>query len=259
MSLYAFEGVRFLVAAVDWGAKIEALVVCDRVLESSIGQMLARRLRQRGVACERVPPDVYNELARLRDGRGRGVIAIAHQRWLPVPRLGPGDLWLAVEDVRSPGNLGSLLRSALAVGATGLFVVGRADPYDPACVRATMGALERLAIVRASPGELFARVREARGTVVGATPNGDVDYRSALYRAPTVILLGSERTGLTKTARDRCDVGVRIPMLCSVDSLNLAVAGSILLYEASSRIRDQSARFSRRQSPPPTSRARATR
>jgi TrmH family RNA methyltransferase len=247
-SLYTFEGVRFLVAAVDAGAQIEGMVVCDRLLESTIGQMLARRLRQRGVACERVPPDVYGDLARLREGRGRGVIAIVRQRWLPVPRLGAGDLWLAVEEVRSPGNLGTLLRSALAVGARGLFVLGQADPYDPACVRATMGALERLAIVRASPGVLFARAQEARGTVVGATPNGDVDYRSAPYRAPTVILLGSERTGLTRTAQDRCDVRVRIPMLCSVDSLNLAVAGSILLYEAFSR----NARFSCRQSWPPS-------
>jgi TrmH family RNA methyltransferase len=234
-SLYVFEGARFLVSAIDAGASIEGLVVCDRLLTSSIAQMLTRRLRQRGVPCDRVAPEVYGELSRLREGRGRGVMAIARQRWEPVPRLSRGDLWLAVGDVRSPGNLGSLLRTSLAVGAAGLFVLGDADPYDPACVRATMGALERLALVRTAAPELFACVHAAGGSILGATPDGSVDYRSARFREPTVIFLGSERSGLTVAARDRCDVLVRIPMVRSVDSLNLAVAGSILLYEAFDR------------------------
>jgi TrmH family RNA methyltransferase len=160
------------------------------------------------------------------------VIAVVRQRWRAIERLEKGDLWLAVESVRSPGNLGTLLRTSLAVGARGLFVLGDADPFDPACVRATMGALESLVLARVTREGLVRLVREARGRLVGAAPQARVDFRAAAYGGTTVVVLGSERSGLTDQTRGACDTLVRIPMAFGVDSLNLAVAGSVLLYEA---------------------------
>jgi TrmH family RNA methyltransferase len=229
---YAVEGVKFLVSAVDARTPIEGLVVCPALLTSAIGQMLVRRLRRSGVPELRVDATTFGHVAHLRDGTGRGVIAVARARWCERVSLGPRDLWLAVEGARSPGNLGTLLRTCLAVGARGAFVLGDGDPYDPGCVRATMGALHALEIARTTPAALAAIARRDGARVIGAALDGALDFRAPSYRGPTVLVLGSERSGLTAEMRRACDVLVRIPMVGPLDSLNLAVAGSLLLYEA---------------------------
>jgi TrmH family RNA methyltransferase len=135
--------------------------------------------------------------------------------------------------VRSPGNLGTLLRTCLAVGARGVLVVGDADLYDPACVRATMGALSSLDVVRvADVAELRALARRSGARLVGTSPDARIDFRKTDYRGTTIIAVGCERRGITRAMRDACDVLVRIPMRNVIDSLNLAVAGSLVLYEA---------------------------
>jgi TrmH family RNA methyltransferase len=228
---HAVEGVRFLVSASDAGAIFEGLVVCDELLVSVVGRMIVRRSKQRGVPVTRVSPTDFASVSRLEDGSGRGVIAIVRQRVLRVDRV--SDLWLAIETVRSPGNLGTLLRTCLAVGARGVLVVGDADLYDPACVRATMGALSSLDVVRvADVAELRALARRSGARLVGTSPDARIDFRKTDYRGTTIIAVGCERRGITRAMRDACDVLVRIPMRNVIDSLNLAVAGSLVLYEA---------------------------
>ena len=229
---YTVEGVRFLVTAADSGAEITALIVCEALLSSVVGQMIVRRLRRRSVPVHAIDEAHFASLSRLVDGSGRGVIAVVRQRWRALERLADDDLWLAVETVRSPGNLGTLLRTCLAVGARGVIVIGDADVHDPACVRATMGALDALALVRLQPSELVALVRRSHATLVGASPDGRLDFRRTSYTRATVVLLGSERRGISREMRRACDSLVRIPMASSMDSLNLAVAGSLVLYEA---------------------------
>ena len=233
--LYTIEGVRFLVAASDARARFEGLVVCDEVLVSTVGRMIVRRLRREGVPVLRVGAGEHEELTRLSEGNGRGVIGVVAQRWTALERLRPHDLWLAVESVRSPGNLGTLLRTCLAVGARGVIVVGDADVYDPACVRATMGALPALEVARMTPDALAHLCRRSGARLVGASPDGALDFRRAPLGGPVVLVVGSERKGLSEPMRRACDLLVRIPMAGRVDSLNLAVAGSLILYEAFAR------------------------
>jgi RNA methyltransferase, TrmH family len=239
---YVIEGVRFLFSAANAGATIEGLVVCPPLLVSRPAEKLVERLRQEQVPVLRVDEATYVDLARLTEGLGRGVIAVVRQRWRRVDRLDPADLWLAVEDVRSPGNLGSLLRTCVAVGARGVIVVGDADPYDPSAVRATMGAFEGLELVRMPPAALVALVRRSGARMLAASPDGAIDYREASYRGATVLLVGAERTGVSERMRAACDQLVRIPMAGGVDSLNLAVAGSLVLYEAFGQRTAESAR-----------------
>jgi TrmH family RNA methyltransferase len=228
---HAVEGVRFLVSTSDAGAIFEGLVVCDELLVSVVGRMIVRRLKQRGVPVTRVTQKDFTNVSRLEDGSGRGVIAIVRQRVLRAERV--SDLWLAIETVRSPGNLGTLLRTCLAVGARGVLVVGDADLYDPACVRATMGALSSLDVIRvANVAELRVLARRSSARLVGTSPDARVDFRKTDYRGTTIIAVGCERKGITPAMRDACDVLVRIPMRNAIDSLNLAVAGSLVLYEA---------------------------
>lgn len=229
---HAVEGVRFLVSTSDAGAIFEGLVVCEEMLVSVVGRMIVRRLKQRGVPVTRVSSKDFASVSRLEDGGGRGVIAIVRQRVLRVDRV--NDLWLAIEEVRSPGNLGTLLRTCLAVGARGVLVVGGdADVYDPACVRATMGALSALDVVRVRDvAELRDLGRRSGARIVGTSPDGRDDFRRASYRGNTIVVVGCERRGITRAMRDACDALVRIPMKSTIDSLNLAVAGSLVLYEA---------------------------
>ena len=156
------------------------------------------------------------------------------QRWTRLDEVGAlhDACWLALSAVQSPGNLGSLLRTADAVGAAGLLALGAdVDPHDPAVVRATMGSVFSRVFARATPGELVAFARRTGCTVVAAAPRAAHDYRAVSYRRPVVLLLGGERRGLADDELRAADVTVRIPMVGRTDSLNLAVAASVLLYE----------------------------
>jgi TrmH family RNA methyltransferase len=232
--LYVIEGVRFLVSAADAGATFHGLIVSKRLLASTVGRMIVRRQRRSGVSVLSVSEDELESVARLRDGYGRGVIGIVRQgvRRAVDVQIRRRDLWLAVETARSPGNLGTLLRTCLAVGARGVFVIGDADVFDPACVRATMGALPSLEIVRLTSAELVELVQRSQATLVGASPDAREDFRSRRYHGATVFLVGSERKGISERMKAACDALVRIPMTGKIDSLNLGVAGSLVLYEA---------------------------
>lgn len=231
MGCYVIEGVRFLIAAADSNADFVGLVVQKRLLESVVGRMIVRRLRRNGVPVLGATESEWASISRLDEGTGRGVIAIVRQRFVRPRPIGRGELWLAAESVRSPGNLGTLLRTCLAVGARGVFVLGDTDVHDPACVRATMGALPMLELVRVSPQQLVQLVQQSGASLVGASPDGEHHYWDHLYRGANVLLVGTERTGISRELRDACDVLVRIPMVGKLDSLNVAVAGSLVLYE----------------------------
>jgi TrmH family RNA methyltransferase len=137
-----------------------------------------------------------------------------------------------LEAIRSVGNLGSLIRTSEAVGGAGFILIGtRIDPYDPVVVRASMGVLFRQRFIRTSYRSLGRWFRRHGCRVIGASPDGPADLHRFDHPRPTILVLGEERQGLTAVQRDLCSCLVRIPMVGVADSLNLAVAGSLLLYE----------------------------
>jgi TrmH family RNA methyltransferase len=227
------EGVRFVANAEDHGHEIEALVVARSMLKSAVGQMIARRLGKRIPVIE-IESEQFRALSLLSEPQGIG--AILRQRWRAPSQLTDPKrdaLWLALSEVRSPGNLGSLLRTGDAVGMSGLICLSPSvDPFDPSTIRATMGSLLSVDFCRLSASELRALNRNGDYFVVGAAPDGERDYRTISYRRPIILMLGGERKGLSEEQRRSCDALVRIPMRGRCDSLNLAVAGSLLLYEA---------------------------
>jgi RNA methyltransferase, TrmH family len=230
---FLVEGFRFVATAADREHAIEALVVAPALLPRGAAESLVRRRRQAGTPVLEVDADAFRSLSLL--GEPQGIGAVVRQRWterdaLARPRRDA--LWLALAEVRSPGNLGTLLRTSAAVGATGLVCLAPAvDPHDPRVVRATMGAVLTQALCRATPAQLRAANRYGELFVVGAAPDAERDFRTISYRRPTVLVIGAERGGLTKEQRALCDAVVRIPMRGGTDSLNLAVAASVLLYE----------------------------
>jgi tRNA G18 (ribose-2'-O)-methylase SpoU len=143
-------------------------------------------------------------------------------------------LGIAFDRPTSPGNIGTLIRSADAFGAGGLIVTGHAaDPYDPKSVRASTGSLFAVPVVRtASASDVLSWAGSQQITVVGTDENGTTDIAGCDLTRPVLLVIGNETTGLSAAWREACDVMVRIPITGSASSLNAANAGTIALYEA---------------------------
>jgi RNA methyltransferase, TrmH family len=233
--LFLAEGLRFAVAAIEAGALVRALVVCPDLLHSCNAYRVIRHLRAT-VPTVDVTNDQFVLLSTAETPSG--IALLLEQRWhrLIEQRPRPNDVWLAVDNIRNPGNLGTILRTADATGAQGIMLIGgETDPYHPTCVRATMGAVFRQKLIRASAKSLAGWKARVGCTVIGASPGGSLDFRSADYRGPVVLMMGSERQGLRERQISLCDRLVRIPMVGPADSLNLAVATGLMLYQAFSQ------------------------
>jgi TrmH family RNA methyltransferase len=141
-------------------------------------------------------------------------------------------LWLALEEVRDPGNLGTILRTVDAVGAAGVILVGTGcDPYSRECVRATMGSVFAVPIAKATREAFLGWVGGWPGDVVGTHLDAREDFRKVAYRAPALLVMGSEGPGLSEAVARACTLRVKIPMAGGLDSLNLAVATALMLYQ----------------------------
>ena len=140
--------------------------------------------------------------------------------------------WIALDRVRDPGNLGTILRTADAAGASGVMLIGECcDAWSVESVRASMGAIFNIGLARFTEEEFLAARPNWKGRVIGTALPASVDYREAKWQAPLMLLMGNEQAGLTNALMASADELVRMPMLGRSDSLNLAVATGISLYE----------------------------
>lgn len=245
--LFFVEGIRAVARAIEHSAPIERVVVAPDLLTNSFGQGLVAELGRKGVSRLEVTPEIFQFLSLSEEPQGVGVVA--RQQWEPLERLPPGQglCWVALAGVRSAGNLGTIFRTCDAVGAAGVILLdGAIDPYDPAATRASMGSLFTVQLARASLSDLVRWKRWHGCRLIGTSPTGSLDYHAARYPAPVVLFMGPERHGLSRAQQEACDHLVRIPMVGAADSLNLAVATAVLLYEV----------FNQRRADPATQDAR---
>ena len=230
--LFFIEGIRIVAEAIQLHAEIHTLVYAPSLLKSQFGIELVRQQEQQGITCIEVSADVFKSVS-LKDGP-QGLGAVVHQRWEQLSRIqgDEGLCWIALNAAQDPGNIGTILRTSDAVGCAGLLLLGQcADPYDSGALRASMGAIFSQRLIKASFAEFVQWKRERGLTVVGTSDKGSVRYRAATYQGPLVLLMGSEREGLSPEQQAVCDMMVRIPMVGRSDSLNLAVATGVVLYE----------------------------
>jgi TrmH family RNA methyltransferase len=156
-------------------------------------------------------------------------IGVFRQRWGEVK---PQGVWVALEDMRDPGNLGTIIRTADAAGATGVILAGQScDPFSPECVRATMGSIFALPLVRLEQTPFLDLIRQWPGESVGTQMKAKESYRRA-YASPTLLVMGSEGRGLSTEALAACSTLVAIPMKGGAESLNVAIATGLMLFEA---------------------------
>jgi RNA methyltransferase, TrmH family len=225
------EGVRNFVSAVDHGCTVEALLYSERLLTSPIARKLVRGLKRAGIPFARVSPEQFRTVSRAE--RASGVGAVLRQNVQDLAHVAPGDgpCWVVLSQVQAPGNFGTLVRTSAAIGAAGFILLGGSiDPFEPVVVRASMGALFRQTFARASLEDLRQWLHKYQLLVVGASPDGAVPYDQVRYTRPAVLVLGEERSGLSQDQRALCREIVHIPMVDGADSLNLGVAGSLLMY-----------------------------
>ncbi len=231
--LFVAEGASILVTARDAGFTAETLVHLAGAADSGIAKgLLAWAANSRAEVLE-VSEAVLGKLA-AKDNP-QTMLGVFRQRWAEMPdaaRLTPTSCWVVLEEVRDPGNLGTIVRTADAVGASGVILVGNCcDPYSRECVRATMGSIFTVPIARVTLADFLSWRPTWTGDVVGTHLDGTADFRTVDYKAPTLLVMGSEGPGLSDAMAQVCSRLVRIPMAGSLDSLNLAVATALALYQ----------------------------
>ncbi|MBX4929655.1 TrmH family RNA methyltransferase [Rhizobium binae] len=228
------EGLKLVIDAIELGWTIRTLVYAKAAKgKPLVEQMAAKTVASGGLVLE-VSEKVIGSITR-RDNP-QMVVGIFDQRWKPLKDIRPreGETWVALDRVRDPGNLGTIIRTADAAGASGVILVGEAtDPFSLETVRATMGSVFAVPVARATPEEFLAWRRSAGVSVVATHLAGAVDYRTIDYRKkPIVLLMGNEQSGLPEQLAKEADALARIPQQGRADSLNLAVATAVMLFEA---------------------------
>jgi TrmH family RNA methyltransferase len=231
---FVVEGIQPVWQAVEAGADVEVLVVAPDLLDGSAAARMVAGQEAAGVRVARLTAELFTRVS-ARDGPS-GLAAIVRAR---VPGLAglqvpPAAVFVALHEVGNPGNLGTIIRTADAAGAAGVVLIGAAaDPFDPAAVKASMGALFAVPVARAAGvAEFLAWAAGCGVSVVTTSAKARTSFWEASYARPLAVLLGAEGAGLPDDVLAAGDLEVRIPMTGTAESLNLAVAAGLLLYQA---------------------------
>ncbi len=231
--VFMAEGLKLVLDALDAGWAIRTLVMT----KAGKGNALVEKAAARAVAAGGLVIETSDKVmgAITRRDNPQTVLGVFAQKTTPLETIRPKgeEVWIALDRVRDPGNLGTIIRTADAVGAAGIVLVGETtDPFSLEAVRATMGSLFSVPIARAGQQAFLKWAAGAGALVVGTHLEGAVDYRTVAYAGrPVVLLMGNEQQGLAADLVPACSALVRIPQAGRADSLNLAVATAVMLYE----------------------------
>ncbi|OGG52307.1 MAG: hypothetical protein A3F84_05160 [Candidatus Handelsmanbacteria bacterium RIFCSPLOWO2_12_FULL_64_10] len=232
--LFFAEGIRAVEEAASAKARVTHVVFSPERLRSKRAMGTIRALEGRGAEVVEVSDRVFDALSDREEGQGIGVVVHIPERTLEDIPTGPEALVAVLVEPRDPGNIGSIVRAADCVGASGVVVAGTsADLYDPKCVRASVGSL--FATPAVTVPDLETCLAWARRKLLRCVATSARAERSCFawdMAGPLALVLGPERGGLDEEALRRCDAVVRIPMRGRASSLNLASAAAVLMYEA---------------------------
>lgn len=227
------EGVRMIKEVLAAGVPIELLLYDHTLQQDARIAPIIQRAAEAGISLVPASPHVVAACSQVETPQGvLAVVGLPGASLADV--LARPDLLLVVADrIQDPGNLGTIVRIADAAGATGVVVIrGSVDPHNPKTVRATMGSLFHLPVAEAPLQEAWAALRAREVRVLVADQQGAVDYVDADYRAPVAIVLANEGQGSDSRWVEAAAATVRIPLYGRAESLNVAVAAGLLLYEA---------------------------
>lgn len=228
------EGLKLVIDALELGWKIRTLVYAKAAKGKPLVEQVATKTVANGGLVLEVSEKVLSSITR-RDNP-QMVVGIFESRWTRLSDIRPenGQTFVALDRVRDPGNLGTIIRTADAAGASGVILVGECtDPFSLETVRATMGSIFATPLIRTSVDEFLSWQKHAGCELVATHLAGAVDYRTVDYsKKPVTILMGNEQSGLPENLAKSATRLVRIPQQGLADSLNLAVATAVMLFEA---------------------------
>lgn len=231
--LFVAEGASLIVTARDQGYVPETLIYRSGTADDGIARDLVKWARDLGAEVLEVSEAILEKLA-AKDNP-QSLVAVFSQTWADLPSpagLSKTDAWLALEEIRDPGNLGTILRTVDAAGARGVILIGTCcDPFARETIRATMGSIFAVPMARVDRDGFQALCRDWPGDIVGTHLSATDDYRKVAYSGPTLLLMGSEGPGLSQALAAHCTHLVKIPMAGRLDSLNLAVATALTLFQ----------------------------
>lgn len=227
------EGLKLVIDALDRGWTIRTLVYAKAGKGKPMVEKVAARTVAAGGLVLEVSEKVMSSITR-RDNP-QMIAAVFEQRWTPLKDIKPKDseTWIALDRVRDPGNLGTIIRTADAAGASGVILVGDCtDPFSMETVRATMGSMFALPLVKTTPADFLKWKKSVDARLVATHLAGAVDYRTIDYKSkPVILMMGNEQSGLPDDLARAADKLARIPQVGMADSLNLAVATGVMLFE----------------------------
>jgi len=232
LQLTILEGYRELSRGFQFGMKFVDLFYCSSMFLGENEMLLIDKLKDAGVNVYSVTEIILKKIA-YRE-RPEGLIAVAKMqehslKSLPIKENG---LYIIAEAVEKPGNLGSILRSADAVCANGVIICDKCtDLYNPNVIRASTGAIFTVPIAEASSTETYEWMKNHNIKIIAATPHSSILYSEQNLKEGIAIAVGAEQFGLSDFWLNNADINIKIPMLGDMDSLNVATATTILLYE----------------------------
>ena len=226
------EGLRLLTDARECGHVPEILVMASGRDRHPLVDALEDDVASTGGDIIETSPDILEKITGKSNPQAVAAVFEEFDTSLDALDRAAAPIWLVAQELRDPGNLGTMLRTGDAVGAGGLILLDDcADPFSVEAVRASMGAIFTQKVARARWDEFLPWLRSGAGQLVAASLREAVPYRGASYQAPCFVLVGNESQGLPEAYEAACDLRVTMPMRGRADSLNAAVAGAVLSYE----------------------------
>lgn len=238
-SAFLVEGQKLVRDAFDNGWQIDTLIFNPDILEAHPEvEDLAARARTKGADVLEVTEKVLGSL--IRRDNPQMVAGVMRQQWCQPPQdvSDPTTVWIALDRIRDPGNLGTIIRSADAAGANGIILIGdTTDPYSIEASRASMGSIFNVPLCKMTEDEFITWKGSWSGLVAGTHLAGASDYRTINYsKQPVLLVMGNEQQGLTEGLAQACDKLIYIPMNGAADSLNLAIATGVMLFHMGKRL-----------------------
>ncbi|MBA3512080.1 RNA methyltransferase [Sphingomonas sp.] len=230
--LFLAEGLRIIAEARGSGRLPEIIAFSPAGAQHPLAADIIAETEATGGEAIETSPDILAKMSGK--DNPQTVIAAYRQPDLSLERIdrSAAPLWIAVQALRDPGNIGTILRTGDAAGAGGLILIDEcADPFSVEAVRASMGALFTQGIAAARWDEFIAWLRTGPGQLVGTSLKADHDYLDAEYQAPCFLLIGNEQQGLPADYEAACDLLVKIPMAGRADSLNAAMAAAVMAFQ----------------------------
>ncbi|MEG2353811.1 MAG: RNA methyltransferase [Clostridium sp.] len=224
---FLVEGIRFVIEALDSKFFIEALVVSDKFLKGFY-ELEIDFLNLKNTRIVSVSDDIFNGLCDTENPQG--ILAVVKNKDLKV--LGERGFYILADKLQDPGNMGTIIRTAHAAGALAVIITkGTVDIYNEKTLRSTMGSIFRMPIIEDKDLEVVKNLQDKGFKLVTSTLDTDKNFFEVDLNQDIIISVGNEGNGISNELRELSDIEVKIPMPGNAESLNAAVAASIMMYE----------------------------